>query len=1471
MPGLYQTTFTSGATYPINNDNIIPDMINSIISFSIKNKALIWLLTIGLIIGGLYSMTRVPLDAVPDITNNQVLVITTAPNLGTEDIEQFVTYQVELAVANLPDVTEIRSVSRFGLSVVTIVFKDEAGTYLPRQLVSEALVEVKEKIPEGFGEPFMAPISTGLGEIYQYTLEVLPGYDTVYDDMELRTIQDWIVKRQMAMLPGVVEVNSFGGRGRQYEVAINPDKLRSMGLTIADVFEALEANNQNTGGAYIEKNFQANFIRGEGLMRSLDDIRNTLVANVEGQPVFIRDVAKVKYGSFVRYGAFTKNGKGEAVGGIVMMLKGENSNDVIKAVKERISLIQKSLPEGIEIKPFLDRSRLIKSTTTTVAENLAIGALIVIFVLVFFLGNLRGGLIVASTIPLALLFAFIMMHIFGVWANLMSLGALDFGILVDGAVIIVESMIFYLHRKELIGTKLPAKKRNEMAYNSASKMMNSAFFGQLIILIVFIPVLALQGVEGKMFIPMAMTFGFAVLGVVILCLTYIPMMSATFLQPPKNDKKTWGDKIMEKLENAYRPVIGWAINRGWVVIVTALVLLASGGFLFSRMGAEFIPQLDEGDFAFQAILRPGTSLSEVQKASTRLEQIVLENFPDEVESIQSRIGVADLPMDPMPIDIADIFVILRPQEEWTKVKSKKELIDRVREEVSVLPGINFEFTQPIEMRFNELLTGIREDVAVKLYGDDLDVLADKAEEIAGLISGVDGVAGVKAEATRGLPQITVTYNRNKLGRYGLKIAELNRIIETAFSGGVAGSIYEGEKMFDLVIRLDEQHRRSIDDIRDLYVNLPDGNQIPLKEVAEISYKPGPMQISRDNTNRRTYVGVNVEGRDVKSLVSEIQATLDKKLELPAGYYIRYGGAFENLERASKRLSLVVPLALALIFILVFFAVKSFKQTFMIYIAIPFAAVGGIYSLYLRDMPFSISAGVGFIVLFGVAVLNGLVLVSGFNELKAEGKLKLDEIIKRGSVRRIRPILLTASTDILGFLPMAVSASAGAEVQRPLATVVIGGMITSTLLTLIVLPVLYRMVESGKSKLKTSKMKTAVLMVILVVSVLSIPQNAVAQTSKFTLQQAVERAMSNYPAVKAARLEVERQKALKATAWDLGSTSVFTGKEETARDVPGIQNRIGINQNNIDIFGVPAKSRLADERIRQAAIGQSLTEVELVRNVSVAWYQSVYTKQQWQLFMMLDSLYANFQRAAELRFKTQATSKIEYLSASAKYKEVQVNIKRAESNYMAALQILNQYLFYSGDFDVDDQAAGKSLFPVEMADDSLNSSPVLDYFSASTDVAGSAVKATRAAFLPKVNFGYVNQKVDGIAGYYGWQVGVSVPLLFFAQAGRSKASKLNYEIAGQQLEQKRLEINAQYNQLLSRYLVLYEVMDYYKKEALPLADEQIRASNLAYQEGSIDYVQYIQNMEVAINTKMEFLLQQREYYELSSQLKYLAGK
>lgn len=880
-------------------------------------------LTIAFIIGGIWSVSQVPLDAVPDITNNQVQVITQAPNLGTEDIEQFVTYPVEVAMANLPGVTEIRSVSRFGLSVVTIVFEDEMGTYLPRQLVAEKLTEVKEEIPQGFGEPSMGPISTGLGEIYQYTLKVDSAHKGQYSSSDLRTMQDWIVSRQMAMVPGVVEINAVGGKIKQYEVAISPDELKAIGLTIIDVYNALEANNQNTGGAYIEKDHYANFIRGEGLARSIEDIENIVVKNVNGLPISIKDVAKVQFGSAVRYGTLTQDGQGEVVGGLVMMLKGANSNDVIVRVKERMADIQKSLPEGVIIEPLLDRSKLIAKTTGTVTENLIVGALIVIFVLVFLLGNWRGGLIVASTIPLSLLFAFIMMHYFGVWANLMSLGAIDFGIIIDGAVIIVESTVFMLHGIILKKQNITANVRDDVAYKSSSKMMNSAFFGQLIILIVFIPILALEGVEGKMFKPMALTFMFAMIGVMILCLTYVPMMSAWFIRKGTKNKTSWGDKFVKWLENIYEPILDKALKRGKWILGSAVVLLGLAVFIFSRMGGEFVPQLDEGDIAFHAILKPGSSLTEMIETTTKIEGVVKNKFP-EVQKIVSRIGVAEVPTDPMPMDLADIFVILAPKEEWVTTNSKDELVEMMKEELEKIPGVNYEFTQPIEMRFNELLEGVREDIAIKLYGEDINTLATKAEEISKIIAGTKGIGDLRVEATTGLPQMTVRYNRHKLAQYGVNVEDLNTVIQYAFAGGKAGVIFEGEKRFDLVVRLDEKHRRSIDDLKNLYVNLPNGSQIPLKEVASISYQPGPMQISRDNTNRRTYVGINVRGRDIKSLVEEIQQKLNAQLELPPGYYIRYGGAFENLERASERLKIVVPIALALIFLLIFFALRSFK-------------------------------------------------------------------------------------------------------------------------------------------------------------------------------------------------------------------------------------------------------------------------------------------------------------------------------------------------------------------------------------------------------------------------------------------------------------------------------------------------------------------------------------------------------------------
>ena len=1455
-------------------------MIDQIISFSIKNKLIIGLLTIALIIGGFWSMTKVPLDAVPDITNNQVQVITQAPNLGTEDIEQFVTYPVEVAMANLPGVIEIRSVSRFGLSVVTIVFEDDMGTYLPRQLVSEKLIEVKEEIPKGFGEPSMGPISTGLGEIYQYTLEVDSAFSDKYSATDLRTMQDWIVRRQMAMVPGVVEVNAFGGNIKQYEVAVDPDELKAIGLTISDVFTALEKNNQNTGGAYIEKDHYANFIRGEGLARSLKDIEEIVITNIDGLPITIKDVANVKYGNAVRYGAFTKDGKGEAVGGMILMLKGGNSNNVIDAVKERMAEIQKSLPEGVSIEPFLDRSALIAKTTRTVSQNLMEGALIVIFVLVFLLGNWRGGLIVASTIPLSLLFAFILMNVFGVWANLMSLGAIDFGIIVDGAVIIVEATVFLLHDRVLKKQNITASVRGEVAYTASSKMMNTAFFGQLIILIVFIPILALQGVEGKMFQPMALTFMFAMIGVMILCLTYVPMMSAWFIRMKPTNKISWGDRFVIWLEDIYEPTLGKALKGAKWIIVSAILLLGLAIFTFTRMGGEFIPQLDEGDIAFHILLKPGSSLSESIETSTKIEKILLDNFP-EVKHAMTRFGVADVPTDPMPMDIGDCFVLLKPDNEWVSADNKEELIDKMKEAVSVVPGVNYEFTQPIEMRFNELLTGVREDIAVKLFGEDLDILAAKAEEMGKIIATVEGVADMKVEATSGLPQMTVNYNRYKLAQYGLHVDDLNTVVQSAFAGGTAGVIFEGEKRFDLVVRLDEQHRRSIEDLKNLYINLPNGSQIPLKEVADISYQPGPMQISRDNTNRRTYVGINVRGRDIKTLVEEIQQKLDAQLELPPGYYIRYGGAFENLERASKRLQIVVPLALGLIFLLIFFALKSFKQATMIYMAIPLAAIGGVFSLWLRDMPFSISAGVGFIVLFGVAVLNGLVLISGWNELKEEGMSDLNERIRLGARRRIRPILLTALTDVLGFLPMAISTSAGAEVQRPLATVVIGGMITATLLTLFVLPILYRWVERRSAKATIPKAMT----ILLIIGSLSLFSSSDAKAQEpnakaiTTLEEAIHIGLSNNGNVQVAKTNIILQQLGEKAAFDPAKTEVRVKYGQYNSYEKDFAYEINQSMEFPTVYFNQRK--LAKERVVGAEFQLAITENELMLNIRQAWYQLSYLREKEKLLIYQDTIFGRFLHAATIRYETGATGYLENAIAETKVMEIQNALKIIKADIAIQEKQLSIMIndttglrFIPADLEVRTIVVQEST--------QLVNNPLLVHARQQITIANAEKAVQSSKILPGLSIGYFNQSLIGsqtINGdiatgsdrFSGIQAGISIPLFYGSYRANIQSAKLREQVAQTHADYYQTVLQGQYEQQLQEVLKYRGSLNYYRDIAVPQADLIINNAKKSFENGAIDYVEYFQSLNQALELKFNYLNTLNGYNQSLISLEFLIGQ
>jgi cobalt-zinc-cadmium resistance protein CzcA len=1029
-------------------------MLDKIIYYSIKNKLVVAFLAIALVIWGSYSLMQLPVDAVPDITNNQVQILTTAPSQSAMDIERLVTFPVEQTMATIPDIEEIRSFSRFGLSVVTIVFDDNVDVYWARQQVNERLVIAASQIPPGVGTPMLAPVTTGLGEIYQYIIRPAKGYEKKYDAMELRNLQDWIVRRQLLGIPGVADVASLGGYLKQYEIAIDPDKLRSYNISIAEVFSALEKNNQNTGGAYIDKKPNAYFIRSEGLIGSMDDIGKIVVTNTEGGiPVLIRNIAEVRFGHATRYGAITYNDETEVVGAVVMMLKGGNSSAVVKRVKEKMEQVQKSLPEGVVIDAFLDRSHLVERAIGTVERNLIEGALIVIAVLVLFLGNLRAGLIVASVIPLSMLFAVSMMRVFDVSGNLMSLGAIDFGLIVDGTVIIVEATMFHLLTR-VNRQRLTQDEMDLEVYQSASRIRTSAAFGEIIILIVYLPILTLVGVEGKMFRPMAETVGFAIAGAFILSLTYVPMMSAVFLSKDPEHKRNFSDRMMDFFNRKYEPLIRWSLKHKLTVIFVSGLLLLISIFTFIKMGGEFLPTLEEGDFAVETRALTGSSLTYTIDIAKKSAGVLLREFPDEVKEVVAKIGSSEIPTDPMPIEACDLMVILNPKNQWTKASGRDELADKMATALEAVPGVMYGFQQPIQMRFNELMSGVRQDVAIKIFGEDINVLTTLSQQVNKLIGDIEGVHDIYLEEVTGLPQIVVNINRDEVAKYGLNIQDINAAINTAFAGQSAGMVFENERRFDLTVRLKGENRQGIEDVRNLYVTSSNGQQIPLRQLADIQLVIGPNQIQREDAKRRIIVGFNVRGRDIATVVEEIQEKIESKIDFPPGYYPTYGGQFENLQKAQQRLSVAVPVALFLIFVLLFFTFSSISQSILIFTAIPMAAIGGVFALLVRGMPFSISAGVGFIALFGVAVLNGIVLIAEFNRLKKSGLTDLNEIILKGTAVRLRPVLMTAAVASLGFLPMALATSAGAEVQKPLATVVIGGLITSTLLTLVVLPCLY---------------------------------------------------------------------------------------------------------------------------------------------------------------------------------------------------------------------------------------------------------------------------------------------------------------------------------------------------------------------------------------------------------------------------------
>lgn len=1426
-------------------------MLNKIISFSVKNKLIIGLFVIALVGWGTYEVTRLPIDAVPDITDNQVQVITVSPALGAPDVERLITFPIEQSCSNIPGLKQLRSFSRFGLSLVTIVFDDETDIYWARQQIAERLAQVQDAIPNGIGKPEMAPVTTGLGEIYQYVVRPKKGYEGKYTAMDLRTLQDWTVRRLLLGTKGVADVSSFGGELKQYEIAVRPEQLKAYGITIAEVFDALEKNNQNTGGAYIEKGPTVLYIRSEGLTGSLADIEKIVVKNLSnGVPLLIRDVAEVHLGAATRYGAMCFNQEGEVAGAVVMMLKGENSSAVIKRVKEKVAEIQKALPEGVVIEPFLDRTKMVNNAIDTVAHNLMEGALIVVFVLVFFLGNLRAGLIVSSVIPLSMLFAIILMNKFGVGGNLMSLGAIDFGLIVDGTVIVVEAILHrFSHSKHFRTANLITQEQMDKEVNTSTGLMiRSAVFSQIIILIVYFPILSLQGIEGKMFKPMALTVAFAILGAFLLSITYVPMMSALCLSKKISHKPTLADRMMARVERFYQPLLKRVMNFPRTIIATICVLMVLAVIVLGQMGGEFIPQLEEGDFAVETRLLTGSNLKTTVKATQQASGILLQQFP-EVEKVVTKIGSAEIPTDPMPLEAADMMVILKPKKDWTSAKSFPELSQKMTEALAVVPGISVGFQFPVQMRFNELMTGARQDVVCKIFGEDLDSLAFYANKLGDVIHTVKGAVNLYVESVTGMPQIVINYNRDAMARYGLNVSDINRVVNTAFAGQRAGIVYEGEKRFDMVVRLAGEARQNIADVENLLVPAANGIQIPLYQVAEIKEIEGPNQIQRENTRRRIIVGFNVNGRDVQTIVQELQQKVAAEVKLPLGYSIVYGGAFDNLTGAKQRLSVVVPIALLLIFLLLYFAFSSIKQGLLIYTAIPLSAIGGIFAMWMRDMPFSISAGVGFIALFGVAVLNGILLVNEFNRLKKEGWHDVKRIVIHATKSKLRAVLMTALVPSLGFIPMAISKGAGAEVQKPLATVVIGGLIISTMLTLFVLPVLYILFEKGFRYYK----KGAAVAILLLLGA------GLHAQDKISLQESLDLAVKNNLHIKAAKSGEDYYAMLRKSSFNPEKTQI--GAEYGRLNSMANDTRFTISQG-IEFPTVYKRQR--DLGIAQWQISQANTrhaENELKARVKSTFYLLLALQEKKRLLVEADSIYASFVAKATLRLKTGDTDALEKATAENQRLQIASQLAMLNTDYNTALQLFGVLL--NSTTPVVPVADSLVYHPASLPGNADNA-PLLQLQQKQLDATSAAYKLEKSRMLPSLSIGYANgsfigyQNTTGAEEYYGAgtrfsavSAGIGIPIFGGAQRAKIKAGNILIQQQQQELAANKQQLDQELSRAVNNYTRYQELLLTYQSVQLPNAKILIEGANKRLSSGETSYLEWTILVNQAIETRSNY--------------------
>ena len=1436
-------------------------MFERIISFSVNNKLVVALGVIALIIWGVVSFRDLPIDAVPDITNNQVQVVTLAPSLAPQEVERIITMPIELTLASIPGITEQRSISRFGLSVITLVFDDDVDVYWARAQVDQRLIEVQSQIPQGTATPMLAPITTGLGEIFQYTLRVKQGYEARYSTMELRSIQDWIVRRRLLGTPGVADVSSFGGELRQVEIAADPERLRTFGLTMIDLMDAVEANNANAGGAYIERGPSLAYIRTEGAAKTLDDLAATMVRrNPDGMPLLIRDVAEVRNGHAVRYGAMTRDDRGETVGGIVLMLKGANSSRVINDVKERVAAINKTLPEGLVVEPFLDRTRLVDKAISTVATNLIEGALIVIAILVLMLGNIRAGFIVASVIPLSMLFAIGMMTLMGVSGNLMSLGALDFGLIVDGAVIIVEHVLHALaHDRQ--GGRTVAEREGLIA-RAAIAIRRNAAFGELIIMLVYVPILVLVGIEGKMFRPMAETVMFAVLGAFILSTTYVPMMTALLLRNKElSTRVTLADRVIAFLHWSYDPIRRLALRWRWAVITSSVAALGLAVMVFLSMGSEFIPQLDEGDFAVEMRLPTGSSLSATIETAQRAATILQRDFP-EVITVIGKIGTSEIPLDPMPIESGDLIIVLRDKHEWTSATHREELAAKMQQALSVIPGVTFGFQQPIQMRFNELMTGARQDVVIKIFGDDLDTLASLAHRIGDVAATVNGAADIYVEPIGGLPQVVVTPDRAACARFGVRIDDVNSTVRAAFAGEHAGVVYEGERVIDAVIRLHPALRQSVETFQALTVPTSDGSLVPLQQVARIDVRVGPNQVQRENTRRRISVGFNVRGRDVASIVGELQDRIGAQMTLPSGYELHFGGAFENLANATARLTVAVPAALLLILLLLFATFKSVTESLMIFSAIPLASIGGIAALLIRGMPFSISAGVGFIALFGVAVLNGIVLLSAFKGLKTHGRTNVMRIVLEGTSQRLRPVAMTAMVASMGFVPMALSTGDGAEVQRPLATVVIGGLITSTMLTLIALPAIYTIVEQRRQR-RERRHGQAVASAVAVLALLS-ATTLVAQT-RVTRQDARLRAAQASIAAREARSEAARADALRSAGIDLGKTSVQLMR--------GQFNSINIDDNLTLTQTIPFPLAMvrhhaaAGANADLAAATAVMAERRAASEADKAYQRVVYLTSMLQLLSTEDTLLRRAVDVATLRESAGEGTLLTRVTAASRQAEVTARRMRMQAELTSARADLALACGTTDDLVPTDD----SLAVLATDADTSEGSPYAALLRARVEAADAEHASVRATLWPDITVGYFNQSLSGtqlVNGsevtytssdrFTGLIVGLQIPLWFLPTAARSDDAALRAAFERDRATWQRRELEIRLRRLDEELAAARSTLNYYDMTALPAARLLSRQAQLAYEAGDVDADSYVQAMLRSLDVRTAALEARYQY-------------